>query len=280
MWPSFIDPSHLAPGDREPHPALPAGVRLHVVESAEDPMLDLGFAMLDAEFAPLCEMEVRGVIEERLRWDPGRPVNACSLLYRMMLLLVGNVCVAVRDHTAIARQGVPEVVIHMSHVLVARPWRRRGLATLLRTLPLSSARDCARAVGRPDAPVTFFTEMEPRDLTQEANRVRRLSYERAGFLAVGGHLGFIQPDFRPAAVIDADPAGSRPLPFDFLLRRVGREHERSVPAPELIRAIDLIYAMYATSFRPAEMLPCQRWLDAFRARPDAAYPLHLPTEAP
>jgi hypothetical protein len=124
-------------------------------------MLDLGFAMLDAEFAPLCEMEVRGVIEERLRWDPGRPVNACSLLYRMMLRLVGNVCGAVRDHTAIARQGVPEVVIHMSHV--SSRGHGGGAAWPPCCAPCPFKRPRLRPGGGPPGrPRHIFTEMEPR----------------------------------------------------------------------------------------------------------------------
>jgi len=279
-WPNFIDPDDLAPGDSKPHPNLSEGIGLHIVESPGDPLFDLAFRLLDEEFADAGEMETREVLEKRLLWHPSRPANGCRLLYRIMMLFVDDECVGLRDHTAILRDDFPDVVVHLSHVLVLPKWRRKGLATILRTLPMATAKECARLSGRSGAPVTLFCEMEPLDLTIPANRIRRLSYGKAGFLSAGSHLGYSQPDFRAPALIYADPQGTRPVPFDFLLRRAGREDETTVPASAIVGYVELIYAMYGVGFRQQDMRPCLRWLADFKTRPDQFYPLFPPTEAP
>ncbi|MBN1403507.1 MAG: hypothetical protein JW942_03445 [Opitutales bacterium] len=279
-WPAFIDPSDLAPGDSVPHAELPRELRLVVAEKVDSAPFETGFRLLGEYFSAAGEMEIRPVLEQRMNWDPVRPEGRERLLYQMMLLYCGDECVAVRDHTAIMREGVEDVVVHLSHVLVTPKWRRRGLAAILRTLPVSTARECARRAGRAAAPVTLFCEMEPRDPAQPANIIRRRSYEGANFKALGSRLGYMQPDFRSPTDIDADPAGTRPIPFDILLRRVGRENAQDVPAAELHSGVDLVYSMYAKGFRESDMRPCLDWLESFRARPDKHYPLHMPTQAP
>jgi len=277
-WPKFIDPNDLAPGDATPHPNLSEGIRLHIVESPSDAMFDLAFRLLDAYFRPLGEMETRDVLEKRLLWSPEKPIKGYRMLYRIMMLFVGDECVGLRDHTAILRDDFSDVVVHLSHVLIPPKWRRQGLATLLRTIPVMTAKECARLSGRPDSPITLFCEMEALDLTIPANKIRRLSYEQAGFLAIGAHHGYSQPDFRPPETIDADPQGTKPIPFDILLRRLDREFITSVPAAEVIGDVELIYGMYRTGFREKDMAPCLNWLAEFKTRPAIAYPLYPPTK--
>lgn len=280
IWPDFIDPADLAPGDVVPHPALPEGLRLVVVEAVDTPAFATAYGILDGYFGPVGELESREVLARRLAWRPEVPVAGHHLLYQMLLICQGNEVVGLRDHTAVVRPDVPEVVVHLSHVFVQPAWRRCGVSALLRTLPVRTARECARCAGFPNLPVTLFCEMEPNQPAVEDNRVRRVSYEAAGYRALGSHLGYLQPDFRPPAAIDADPLGNRPLAFDFLLRRVGREAETVLSSAEVIRAIELIYAMYAASFRPQELEVCQAWLDGFRQNAAPTYPLYRPTKAP
>ena len=45
-WPSFIDPRDLAPGDLSPHPDLPENIRLHEIETPDDPLFDLAYKLL------------------------------------------------------------------------------------------------------------------------------------------------------------------------------------------------------------------------------------------
>ena len=279
-WPAFLQPGDLAPGDATPHPGLPEGLELHGVTSSGDPLFETAYALLDEEFGAKGEMETREVIESRLAWDPTKPVNGCGLKYDLMLLMVGNECVGLRDHTAIYKPGASDVVVHLSHVLVIPKWRRKGLAAILRTLPVITARNCAKAVGKPDLPVTLFCEMEPIDLSIPANKIRRTSYESAGFLAIGAGLGYMQPDFRPPSAIDADLFGSKPILFDILYRRVGREGAHTISGADVLASVESIYAMYSAGFRAKDMAPCLRWLDGFRAHARAEYTLYPPTAVP
>jgi hypothetical protein len=279
-WPKFINPKDLAPGDRIPHPALPRGLTLHIVESPSDPLFETAYKLLDEEFGAKGELETRDVLKSRMLWKPTEPQNGCGMLYNLMLLMVGDECVALRDHTAIMRADYEEVVVHLSHVLVTPKWRRKGLAAILRTIPIITARNCATALGKPESPIALFCEMEPIDLTIAANKIRRTSYEQAGFLALGAGLGYMQPDFRPFDKIDADPAGPKPIPFDILLRRVGIEKKNTVGSQKVVAEVELIYAMYATGFRPQDMTPCYKWLEAFKKRTDTSYKLYSPTSVP
>ncbi|HNX05516.1 MAG TPA: hypothetical protein PKI32_08435 [Opitutales bacterium] len=276
-WPQFIAKEDLAPGDSSPHPALPRGLKLHVVESPADPLFETAYKLLDEEFGAKGEMETREVIKARMSWNPAKPQNGCGMLYNLMLVMVGDEIAAIRDHTAIMRADYEEVVVHLSHVLVVPKWRRKGLAAILRTIPIITARKCATLLGKPEAPVTLFCEMEPIDLTIPANKIRRISYEQAGFLALGSRLGYMQPDFRTFEAIDADPTGPKPILFDILLRRVGRERKLSVGAEFVIADIELIYAMYAVGFRAKDMEPCTRWLEGFKKRTETSYHLYKPT---
>jgi GNAT superfamily N-acetyltransferase len=276
-WPRFIAPEDLAPGDSSPHPALPRALKLHVVESSANPLFAAACLLLEGEFGAKGEMEPRSVLAERLRWNPAVPQNGCGMLYNLMLLMVGDEVAALCDHTAILRADYEEVVVHLSHAFVTPKWRRKGLAAVLRTLPVLTARRSASLIGRVEAPVTLFAEMEPIDLSVPANKIRRTSYERAGYWALGAHLGYLQPDFRPPEAIDADPSGAKPLPFDIVLRRVGRERKTTIGANHLIADIELIYAMYATGFRAQDMEGCRQWLEKFKTRTETSYPLFKPT---
>ncbi|MBN2069274.1 MAG: hypothetical protein JW739_06525 [Opitutales bacterium] len=279
-WPTFIRTEDLAPGDTRPHPDLPTDLKLVPVTDPESSEFELGFRLLNNYFGSAGEMESRDVIAGRLNLKPEKPVNGHHMLYQLMLLYSGNECVGLRDHTAILRDDFSDVVVHLSHVLVVPKWRRKGLSAILRTLPVITAHECAQRAGKPEAPITLFCEMEPLDLSIPANKIRRISYEKAGFKAIGSTLNYIQPDFRDPQTIDADPEGSKPIPFDFLLRRVGRESDNTVAAREVISNVELIYAMYAESFRDKDMEPCFTWLSDFCSRNTLTYPLYRPTEAP
>jgi hypothetical protein len=279
-WPDFIHQSDLAPGDATPHPALPEGIALHVVASPDAPLFETAYRLLDEEFTHKGELETRAVLAERIAWQPTIPVNGCGMLYNLMVLTVNGEVAAMRDHTAISRPDAPEIVVHLSHVLIVPKWRRMGLAQILRTLPVMTARECAKAIGRPDAPITLFCEMEPIDLSIPANRIRRTSYEEAGFRAVGHQLGYTQPDFRPFALIDADPDGAKPIPFDILYRRVGREWQPTISGDDIAASARMIYAMYAAAFRAGDMVACHHWLDTFTAHHEPVYPLYPPTAVP
>lgn len=254
-WPKFIAEADLAPGDRREPAGACAGLRLHLVESADDPLFDLGYRMLDAEFGPKGELESRDILARRLTWRPEHPPRGQVMLYRMMLVFHGDECAAVRDHTAMLREGSDELIVHISHVLVVPAWRGTGLAAIMRTVPLQTARACAAAAGRPDANITLVAEMEVWDagITERAARMR--SYERAGFRKIYPTFGYHQPDFRAAAEIDAS-GGPNVLPFELVIRRVGREADRHLSARDTHEMVQAIYEMYAQGIRTHDMRSC------------------------
>jgi hypothetical protein len=280
-WPPFLDPNDLAPGDRRIHPDLPAQLQLHTLESTHHPLFEEVFGMLHREFGEAREMETREVIASRMSWQGRLRPDGSHLLYVMQALTVNGICVGVRDHTAIFQPDAGTVVIHLSHVLVADAWRRKGIVSVLRTLPVATARELLRlAGGAPETPIVLFCEMEPLNLDEPANRIRRQSYERAGFCSIGRHIGYLQPDFRPEVEIEADPMGTRPVELELLFRFVGNHAREPLHRDRVLSYIEAVYLMYAASFSTREMQPCHAWLRHFRQTAPAVFPLYPPTQVP
>ena len=174
-----------------------------------------------------------------------------ALFYEMLLVEKDGVFCAVRDHTAVWCDG--EVVVHLSHALVAPEQRRSGLAGWLRGAPVIAARRLAAAHGVPNAPITLVGEMEYDDGSDPKRSVRLAAYERAGYVKVDPvAVRYFQPDFRHSDMIDA-AGGSVPLPFQLIIRRVGRETERAIPGADVRRLISAIYTIYSAQFRRIEM---------------------------
>jgi GNAT superfamily N-acetyltransferase len=278
-WPTFIDPRDLAPGDLVPHPDLPDGIELCRIESADDHLFESAYRMLQAEFGHANEIESRDVLIDRLGWRVDRE-NECgfAMAYELLALKVAGEMAAVRDHSAIISRSA--VTVHMSHVLVSPNWRRRGLATILRTLPVGFARRAAALAGVSHPFLTLFCEMDPVTPGSHTSKVRRVSYEKAGFLAIPAGHSYLQPDFRESTVIGSDPEGPKPVALDLLFRRIGKEHEMEMSAAELIEHIERIYAMYQRNIAPAHMAACFEWLEAFRATATKTYPLIPPASFP
>lgn len=259
----------LAPGDRVIAPRDWSDLAVRQVPHAGDPDFALAYQELWNEFGPHGGMERRSVIEERLAWDPGRPAAGAALLYELLVLRRAGELAALRDHSAVVRldeSGRPlaPVVVHLSHALVLPTQRGSGLAAWLRALPLAAARRCAAAAGvAPNTPIVLVAEMEPRDPDQPAGMVRLRSYERAGFQLVDPLAApYAQPDFREHRAGETP----RPLPFGLVLRRVGLEHETSMPAAELAAVVESIYAVYGRHTRAAVLDPLRTAAAAWTGR--------------
>jgi hypothetical protein len=182
---------------------------------------------------------------------------------------------AVRDHTAIWMDG--EVVVHLSHVLVTAPWRRSGLAGWMRAVPILVAREVAERHGNPSAPITLVGEMEYDDGSDEQRAIRLKAYERAGYSKVEpGFARYHQPDFRAHSVIDSS-GGPSPLPFQLIVRQVGREGDRLVPAERVKHWVRALYSMYGAQFRSSDMAHRRLCLDHYDEDPRAAIALLPPT---
>jgi GNAT superfamily N-acetyltransferase len=261
---SALRPDDLAPGDRGVASQDWSDVRVQRVAGADDPGFALGYQQLWAEFGARGEMERRAVIAERLAWDPARPVGRARLAYELLLLWRGAELAALRDHTAVVRidaSGAPlpgPLVVHLSHALIEPAHRGSGLAAWLRALPLAAARRCAAAARcTPGTPIVLVAEMEPLTPEHPERRPRLRSYERAGFLKVDPAAArYAQPDFRPPELLAG--ATPTPVPLELVLRRVGRERERALPAAELAAIVESIYAVYAAHVPEVALGPLRR----------------------
>lgn len=263
----------LSPGDRERiGPRDFSDVDVRRVASARDPDFQPAYDRLWAEFGPPGEMETRAAICERLLWDPEHPQTAAALAYELLVLRRHGQVVAMRDHTAVvlrdaAGRATPgPVVVHLSHALIEPAQRGSGLAAWLRALPLQTARRCAAAVGlAPETPIVLVAEMEPADAGDRARMTRLRSYERAGFGAIDPACApYLQPDFRPPELLaNSTP---RPIPLVLVVRRVGREHELSMPAAEVAAVVDAIYSVYGVHVPSAAMAPLRQQASAWTAR--------------
>lgn len=277
-WPPFMDPGDLAPGDLIPPMGLPSGIELCRVESPADPLFEQGYQLLEAEFSRANEIETREVLMDRMSWQADQiDEEGHAMGYQFLVLKIAGEIAAVRDHSAIVSQG--GVTVHLSHVLVLPQWRRSGLATVLRTLPVGFARNVAARSGVPDAPITLVCEMDLYEPQSPSNQIRRSSYAKAGFLSIPSGHGYIQPDFRSKPLIDSDPGGARPVELDLLFRRVRREHETEINRAELLVHIGRIYRMYGRNIAPEHMEASLAWLENFRTVSQPAYPLVPPTAA-
>ncbi len=273
-----MNPRDLAPGDLIPPKGLPSDIELCRVESPVDPLFEPAYQLLEAEFGRANEIETREVLIDRMSWQTDQVDEEVFVMgYQWLVLKVAGEIAAVRDHSAIVSQG--EVTVHLSHVLVLPQWRRSGLATILRTLPVSFAKSIATRAGVPDAPITLTCEMDLYEPQSPSNQIRRSSYAKAGFLSIPSGHGYIQPDFRAKSLIDSDPEGPRPVKLDLLFRRVCRENEKRISRAELLVHIGRIYHMYGRNIAPENMEASLAWLESFRTVSQEFHPLVPPTAA-
>jgi hypothetical protein len=250
-----LTPELLAPGDGKSAALSPAELAWQRIRAATDPGYREAYDALWAEFGAAHEMETEDVLAGRFALGP-------DMQYEMVLAQKDGALAAVRDHTAIWLEG--EVVVHLSHLYVAESWRRSGLAGWMRAAPALVAREVAERHGAPDAPVTLLAEMEYDDGTDPKRGIRLQAYERAGYLKIDPLVAlYHQPDFRPPAQIDAS-GGPSPLPFQLVVRQVGREAELTVSAKRVERWVRALYAMYGASFRPEDMQHHDLRLDHYR----------------
>ena len=270
MNPSLLTPDLLSPGDQKSASFDPAQFTWNRIRSADDPHFETAYAALWAEFGAAHEMETREVVAARFIASP-------AMRSEMILARVGETIAAVRDQTVMWFEG--EIIVHLSHLLVAPEWRRSGLAGWMRAVAILSARAMACAHGKPDAAITLVGEMEYDDGSDPRRSVRLLAYERAGFRKIDPRaVRYFQPDFRPHSEIDAR-GGARPLPFQLILRRVGRETESTMNGADVRRIVRALYAMYGAQFRPGDMAHPALRLDAYPPE-NAEVALIAPTDAP
>ena len=261
MLPSAAD---LAPGDTKSAALDLSPFSVHRIRSIDDPWFESAYAPLWEEFGAKNEMELRETLDARFQLAP-------RMTYEMVLVQQGGQLAAVRDHTAIPTGE--STVVHLSHNLVAPEFRRVGLAGWMRAFPVALARELA-----PERPIILAAEMEYDDGSDPNRAIRLRAYEKAGFSKIAPErINYHQPDFRAPEVIDAS-GGPQPLPFQLLVRRVGREAEGVIRAGLVREVVEALYAMYGAQFRVQDMAHPALDLSAYPAA-EVELPL-LPPTAP
>jgi hypothetical protein len=269
----------LAPGDTRSAAFDLSALRFDRIRSASDPLFEEAYGYLWLEFGKKDEMESRQALRRRFELAP-------RMLYEMIHVRRGDAFIAVRDHTAILDHDGQSVVVHLSHNLIATSARRTGLGGWLRALPIAAARECHAVNGIPNsgpnglrssARITLVAEMQHPSPDHPDEMVRLRAYEKAGFRKIDPtRVAYYQPDFRTPAEIDA--AGEPcPLPFQLILRRVGREHERVISGGEARRLVQALYEIYSSHFRASDMAHPLLSLDEYPAD-DATIALVPPTQ--
>ncbi len=263
--------SDLAPGDGKSAAVDLAAFDCARIRSVDDPLFEAAYAPLWEEFGAKDEMELRATLAQRFARAP-------RLRYEMLLVRRAGEFIAVRDHTALLTRDETHAVVHLSHILVAPAARRTGLAGWLRAWPIATAREClADNDAPPGARITLVAEMEYPAEEDPARLIRLQAYERAGFRKIDpGVVPYHQPDFRAPAAIDAS-GGPRPLPFQLIVRRIGREHERVITGGEVLQLAQALYDIYGPQFRPADLAHPRLALDSY-PRDSALIPLLPPTQ--
>ena len=271
----------LAPGDRTATDFDWSGIGLVRIRRPDHPLFPRAYNRLWEEFGPRGEMEKRPGIETRLGWHPMRPINQHALLYEMIAVEQRGEILALRDHTAIVSHHAQSngargrVIVHLSHLLLEPRMRGSGLSGWMRAFPIQTARECAAAAGLSHVEqITLVAEMEAADGVTPAVMKRLRSYERAGFLQIAAdQVGYCQPDFRAPETIDM--TGVRPVPLTLVIRRLGREAERTVSGAEVREIVAALYTVFGSTMRADHMAPLWAMLDTLPA-PDASVPLQSP----
>jgi GNAT superfamily N-acetyltransferase len=254
--------SDLAPGDARASRLDVSGLALRAVASVDDPAFAPAYGFLAETFGPSGALERVDVLAQRFAWPRHAHADGWTLQYELLSIsdADGNIA-AVRDHTAAVPPGdaeqTPQVIVHLSHVLVAKRWRRSGLGGWLRALPVQVARDCLRLSGRETdaAAMTLVAEMEEAAPGADERPASLLAYEKAGFRKLDpAQISYVQPDFRAPEEIDRG-GGPRPLPFSLVLRQVGREDENEVSGAQARALARALYRIYRDGCRASDLAP-------------------------
>ncbi len=277
----------LAPGDARASRLDVSGLVLHAVDSVADPAFAPAYQFLAKTFGHTGALERTAVLADRFAW-PRRPqMDGWTLQYELVSITAADGRIAaVRDHSAAvpplgAAGERPQVIVHLSHALIAPEWRRTGLGGWLRALPIDLGRECLRASGvsAMAAQITLIAEMEAAASASSRLPASLLAYEKAGFRKLDpARVPYAQPDFRPPGEIDAG-GGPRPLPFSLVLRQVGREQETAVDGAAARSLARALYRIYRDGCRADDLAPLLAQVERDYPRPGEPVPLLPPSAA-
>ncbi|AKT39632.1 hypothetical protein [Chondromyces crocatus] len=256
-----VDFVGLAPG--EPAEKVRAAASRFLLEEAEgptDPTFATGYELLEAYFAPLGEIERRSV-HERFITERRHVRPPFELRYHMVVARDEQGAIAGARNCTVALCAESKIcVVFLAHALVMRPYRRSGLAGLLRLLPVQFGREAIQSAGLDIDAVDLLLslEQEPVDAANIDSVVRLCAYGRSCFSVIDpAVLPYCQPDFRD---LDALREPAVAVPLLAVVRWVGHEHEKALPA-RLCEAYarHLYDGIHARHCRPQDLEPLREF---------------------
>ncbi|AKT36975.1 hypothetical protein [Chondromyces crocatus] len=237
-----------------------AALERFALEAAADAAaFDEGYHALNAVFGPRGEIERAEVLH---RWSSGPrfPPEAwparIQSSYHMVLArdrTQQGALAGVRDCFVTLDLAARRCVALLSHTLVLPPYRRSGLAALLRAAPVGLCRQALTAAGLDPSTseIILFAEMEPAVAEEPDTIIRLLAYGRAGFSVIPPALfPYVQPDFRDLVTLGVPPA---PIPLLAVIRQVGEETRRTIPRARAEGCLRQIHAIHACDNRPEDI---------------------------
>lgn len=278
---SLFDLADLHPNENAARAAAAAArFRLERVQSPDDPRFE-AWEALQAYFGPLGEIERRETLVETLR-SPHVEADGLHIDYH----LVGawdadGRLAAARDCYTIVEPALPAAVVYLAHAIVLPDYRRTGLATLLRTLPVTLGRQALARAGLPPdgAPILLALEQEPVDPQRHESLVRLTAYGRGGFAVVDPvALPYLQPDFRDLAGLGVGP---QPIPLLAEVRLLGHDGATTLPVALASAYVRHLYAAFARHVRAQDLAPALEFSLETLARwgPEPVPLLRLPRHA-
>jgi GNAT superfamily N-acetyltransferase len=239
--------------------AVQAAKRFTLELATDRAQFEEGFALLDLEFGPRGEMEREEVMSAWFdRGSLSPPDAPIPARYHMVLARDEHGTIAgVRDMFVTTDPSANLSVALLSHSLVLPPFRRTGLASLLRGVPVALAQ-----AALPGAEIMLCAEMEMVRPDNRDSIVRLMAYGHAGFRAIPpAVLGYAQPDFGEWR----DDA--RPIPLLAIVRRIGAETEPTIPR-------ERAWA-YVAHYHAAQSCHCDpRQIAGIRANAEQAFAVH------
>jgi GNAT superfamily N-acetyltransferase len=232
-------------------------LRVERVLSSRSPEFQIAYASLHAEFGARGELERREVLAGWV--DEPKPASAAGLDRTYHLLVVRSEqgeLAAVRDcHVTVSRASAT-MVVYLAHALVMPAFRRTGIGSLLRRLPVQLAEDELRRAGldAPEVDVLLAAEMEPLEAENEASMTRLIAYGRDGFAALdSAAFPYSQPDFRELRSA-RELETAVPLPLLAVVRWVGHDSAARLPKPLARAFVEHLYAVFASHVHPDQLV--------------------------
>ena len=203
---------------------------LHAVTHPGDPAFDEAYRAMDAFFGPRGELERRETLQNLLREPECIVHENYEIRYHVVVARDGGGELAgVRDCFVIMDAAARVCLVFLSHAIVLPPYRRSGLAVMMRSFPATlGRRAAARRFGSEGAAdLMLAAEMEPIAPSDPDTVVRLLAYGRSGFSVIApDYLPYLQPDFRDLKAPGVVP---QPVPLLAVIRWMGHENEEHLP---------------------------------------------------